>query len=84
MRVSNEELRLLPATPQVDMEIKIDDEMIWFQVIIVVNDEARRHLPQEMKMAIQLTIYEAKGLEFDDILLYNFFKDSQVKLRPYT
>ena len=84
MRVSNEELRLLPATPQVDMEIKIDDEMIWFQVIIVVNDEARRHLPREMKMAIQLTIYEAKGLEFDDILLYNFFKDSQVKLRPYT
>jgi hypothetical protein len=27
-----------------------------------------------------ITIYEAKGLEFDDILLYNFFKDSQVNI----
>ena len=26
-----------------------------------------------------LTIYEAKGLEFDDVLVYNFFKDSQVR-----
>ena len=26
-----------------------------------------------------MTIYEAKGLEFDDVLIYNFFKDSQVR-----
>lgn len=28
--------------------------------------------------ALCLTIYEAKGLEFDDVILYNFFSDSQV------
>ena len=44
----------------------------------MVNSEARGRLPKQMKNAIRLTIYEAKGLEFDDVLLYNFFKDSQV------
>lgn len=29
-------------------------------------------------MALVLTVYEAKGLEFDDVLLYNFFTDSEV------
>lgn len=24
-----------------------------------------------------LTVYEAKGLEFDDVILFNFFKDSK-------
>lgn len=24
-----------------------------------------------------LTVYEAKGLEFDDVILYNFFEDSK-------
>lgn len=27
-------------------------------------------------MALCLTVYEAKGLEFDDVILYNFFHDS--------
>ena len=44
----------------------------------MANDEARNDLPVEMKKALCLTIYEAKGLEFNDVLLYNFFKDSQV------
>ena len=48
------------------------------QAILVVNDAARDALPEELKFAIVLTIFESKGLEFDDILLYNFFKDSQV------
>jgi len=26
-----------------------------------------------------LTVYEAKGLEFDDVIVFNFFKDSMVK-----
>ena len=28
------------------------------------------------KNSLILTIYEAKGLEFDDVILYNFFNDS--------
>ncbi|KAK7091654.1 hypothetical protein V1264_009311 [Littorina saxatilis] len=47
------------------------------QVILVVSEEARNSLPEELNMGLVLTIYEAKGLEFDDVLLYNFFKDSQ-------
>ena len=50
------------------------------QVILVVNDEARNNLPEELGLGLVLTIYEAKGLEFDDVLLYNFFKDSEVRL----
>jgi hypothetical protein len=46
----------------------------------VVNDAARENVPEELQCGLILTIYEAKGLEFDDILLYNFFKDSQVNI----
>ena len=52
--------------------------MLVLQAILVANDAARDALPEELKFAIVLTIFESKGLEFDDILLYNFFKDSQV------
>ncbi|KAL3888629.1 hypothetical protein ACJMK2_000994 [Sinanodonta woodiana] len=47
------------------------------QAILVANDASRNTIPYELKRAIILTIYEAKGLEFNDVLLYNFFKDSQ-------
>ncbi|KAI0224964.1 TPR and ankyrin repeat-containing protein 1 [Lamellibrachia satsuma] len=47
------------------------------QAILVANDQAREHIPEELSLGLVLTIFEAKGLEFDDILLYNFFKDSQ-------
>ena len=43
-----------------------------------MNDAARESIPEELRLGLVLTIYEAKGLEFDDVLLYNFFKDSQV------
>ncbi|XP_059169711.1 TPR and ankyrin repeat-containing protein 1-like [Physella acuta] len=46
------------------------------QAILVVNDQAKDKLPHDLKHAIVLTIFESKGLEFDDVLLYNFFKDS--------
>ena len=49
------------------------------QVILVASNEARESLPEELSHALVLTIYEAKGLEFDDVLVYNFFKDSQVR-----
>ena len=51
------------------------------QVILVASDEViRDSLPEELRQALVMTIYEAKGLEFDDVLIYNFFKDSQVRL----
>ena len=48
------------------------------QVILVASEEARAEMPDELKQGLILTIYESKGLEFDDVLVYNFFKDSQV------
>ena len=48
------------------------------QVILVQSREAKDKLPSILRNAIVLTIFEAKGLEFDDVLLYNFFTDSIV------
>ena len=48
------------------------------QVILVQSQQARECLPSILKGCIVLTISEAKGLEFDDVLLYNFFSDSMV------
>ena len=43
------------------------------QAILVANEESKDRLPEELRSGVVLTIYEAKGLEFDDILIYNFF-----------
>ena len=48
------------------------------QVVLVQSKEAKEKLPSILKGAIVLTIFESKGLEFDDVLLYNFFHDSMV------
>ena len=48
------------------------------QVIIVQSEDAKKSLPNELQAGIALTVFEAKGLEFDDVLLYDFFKDSKV------
>ena len=40
------------------------------------NQAAKEDIPDILKHALILTIYEAKGLEFDDVILYDFFKDS--------
>lgn len=53
------------------------------QVVLVVSNEARETMPEELKQGLVMTIYEAKGLEFDDVLVYNFFKDSQVFGKKY-
>ena len=50
------------------------------QVILVASEETRAKMPDELKQGLILTIYESKGLEFDDVLIYNFFKDSQVSI----
>ncbi|XP_012600871.2 TPR and ankyrin repeat-containing protein 1 isoform X2 [Microcebus murinus] len=47
------------------------------QVILVANETAKENIPEELGLALVLTVYEAKGLEFDDVLLYNFFTDSE-------
>ena len=51
------------------------------QAVIVRSKEARETLPEPLRGAIVLTVYEAKGLEFDDVLIYNFFSDSVVSIR---
>ena len=45
------------------------------QVVIVRNDEALATIPDSLKQCIVLTINQCKGLEFNDVLLYNFFSD---------
>ena len=47
------------------------------QAIIVQSEETKKYLSNKIK-AIVLTVFESKGLEFDDVLLYNFFSDSKV------
>ena len=47
------------------------------QAIIVRDTEGEENLPEFLK-GIVLKVQECKGLEFNDVLLYNFFTDSQV------
>ncbi|KAJ7576870.1 hypothetical protein C8J56DRAFT_1171170 [Mycena floridula] len=57
-------------------------ELIEFgaqQCIIVRDEQARENLQKQVgDIGIIMTIYDAKGLEFNDILLLNFFKDSSL------
>mmetsp|Transcript_12027 Transcript_12027/g.24053 ORF Transcript_12027/g.24053 Transcript_12027/m.24053 type:complete len:3243 (+) Transcript_12027:98-9826(+) len=48
------------------------------QVVIVRSDDAKSSLPDEFGVDRDwvMTVQESKGLEFDDVLLYNFFTDS--------
>ena len=48
------------------------------QAILVRSKDAIKALPKELSVhPLILTINESKGLEFDGILLYNFFKNSK-------
>ncbi|XP_047306374.1 TPR and ankyrin repeat-containing protein 1-like [Impatiens glandulifera] len=50
------------------------------QVILVRDDDAREEISCYVgKHALVLTIMECKGLEFQDVLLYNFFGSSPLK-----
>ena len=50
------------------------------QAILVHNEEAKDRLPLELKQHPHIyTIAQSKGLEFDDILIYDFFKDSSTE-----
>ena len=48
------------------------------QVVIVRSEEAKRSLPEKFDIDKDwvMTVQESKGLEFDDVLLYDFFSDS--------
>ncbi|KAG6714356.1 hypothetical protein I3842_05G198900 [Carya illinoinensis] len=50
------------------------------QVILVRDDSMRKEVAKYVgKQALVLTIVECKGLEFQDVLLYNFFGSSPLK-----
>ncbi|SJL05399.1 uncharacterized protein ARMOST_08766 [Armillaria ostoyae] len=54
------------------------------QCIIVRNEAARERLQQQVgEVGLVLTIYESKGLEFNDVLLYDFFADSVAGPAPW-
>ena len=46
------------------------------QVVIVRNQDAKNRLPLFLKHSLCLTVFETKGLEFDNVILYDFFSDS--------
>ncbi|TFY50293.1 hypothetical protein EVG20_g11606, partial [Dentipellis fragilis] len=47
------------------------------QCILVRDDAARARLKQEVgDIGVILTLYNSKGLEFDDVIIWNFFEDS--------
>ncbi|KAI3933244.1 hypothetical protein MKW92_003652 [Papaver armeniacum] len=59
------------------------EKMVGFgaeQVILVRDENARKEILEQIgKQALVLTIVECKGLEFQDVLLYNFFGTSPLK-----
>ena len=47
------------------------------QVIIVRNNEAKSFVKEHIRDAgLVMTVFETKGMEFNDVLLFNFFTDS--------
>ncbi|CAG8480420.1 12096_t:CDS:10 [Ambispora gerdemannii] len=54
-----------------------DIELGAEQVIIVRDEESKSNIKNLIrKFGLVLTVFEAKGMEFNDVLLYNFFTDS--------
>ncbi|KAH9022666.1 P-loop containing nucleoside triphosphate hydrolase protein [Lactarius hengduanensis] len=54
------------------------------QCILVRNDAAREKLRKQVgDIGLIMTLYESKGLEFNDVLLYNFFEDSTVDVSQW-
>ncbi|KAI0641201.1 hypothetical protein C8Q79DRAFT_992409 [Trametes meyenii] len=54
------------------------------QCILVRDEAARERLRSQVgDIGLILTLYESKGLEFNDVLLFNFFEDSTVDLSQW-
>ena len=47
------------------------------RVVIVRDQESKANVPDFLKNVLCLTVYEAKGLEFDEVILFNFFTDTK-------
>lgn len=47
------------------------------RVVIVRDQESKASVPDFLSNVLCLTVYEAKGLEFDEVILYNFFSDNR-------
>ena len=54
------------------------------QVILVRDQKSKEKIPKILQHALCLTIYEAKGLEFDDVILFNFFADSTMETNKWS
>lgn len=48
------------------------------QVVIVRDQSQKETVPTYLKSMLCLTVYEAKGLEFDDVILFNFFNSGEI------
>ncbi|KZV61209.1 hypothetical protein PENSPDRAFT_693623 [Peniophora sp. CONT] len=54
------------------------------QCILVRSDSARERLRKQIgDIGLILTLYESKGLEFNDVMLFNFFEDSTVDVSAW-
>ncbi|KAG8969177.1 hypothetical protein FRC03_004130 [Tulasnella sp. 419] len=64
---------------------KADIEFGAEQVVLVRNAESQKRLQRELGegKGLVLTVYESKGLEFNDVLLYDFFADSTASLEVW-
>lgn len=74
---------LLPDTDPArvaEMMLAADDiglgEMGANQVVIVRSASAKKKLPPLLRSGLVLTVEESKGLEFDDVCIFDFFADS--------
>ncbi|KAL1999926.1 hypothetical protein VTN02DRAFT_3799 [Thermoascus thermophilus] len=63
--------------------VKLHDRVADFgaeQVILVRDDASKTKLQKKIgEMALVLTILESKGMEFDDVLIYDFFSGSSLR-----
>lgn len=48
-------------------------------MVIVREQHCKENLPECLSDLLCLTVYESKGLEFDDVILFNFFEDSTIE-----
>ena len=53
------------------------------QAVLVRSQAAKKRLPAELERALVLTIFESKGLEFDDVFIFDFFADSPADARTW-
>lgn len=53
------------------------------QAVIVRNGRAKADLPIEFRDCLVLTVEESKGLEFNDVLIFNFFSDSGASINDW-